>query len=79
MEVTGADASATAATGWLEWTQAGSLTSFVDQAYAGDTSERAWRERFPGATMASSRMTLREIYLALARGERASAAKKEAA
>lgn len=79
VEVTGAEASATAATGWLEWRQAGSLTSFVDPAYTGDANERAWRERFPGATVEASRMTLREIYLALARGERASSAKKEAA
>jgi ABC-2 type transport system ATP-binding protein len=79
VEVTGASANATAASGWLEWTQAGALTSFVESAYAGDPSERAWRERFPGATVVASRMTLREIYLALARAGRASAAKEEAA
>ena len=65
------------APGWLEWNQAGSLTTFVDPAYTGEGSERAWRERFAGAAVASSSMTLREIYLALARAERA--AKKEAA
>ncbi len=67
----------TAAPGWLEWNQAGALTSFVDPAYTGDASERAWRERFAGAAVGSSPMTLREIYLALARAERF--AKKEAA
>ena len=76
VELTGAITGA-AAPGWLEWNQAGALTTFVDPAYMGDVSERGWRERFIGASVASSPMTLREIYLALARAERS--AKKEAA
>lgn len=76
VELTGAT-SATADPGWLEWSQSGALTTFVDPGYTGDGSERAWRERFAGTVVASSPMTLREIYLALARTERA--AKKEAA
>jgi ABC-2 type transport system ATP-binding protein len=76
VELTGVT-NGTAAPGWLEWNQAGALTTFVDPAYTGDGSERAWRERFAGAAVSSSPMTLREIYLALARAERA--AKKEAA
>ena len=78
VEVTGAP-NATPVPGGLEWTQAGALTSWVEPAYAGEPTERAWRERFPGAAVNASSMTLREIYLALARVERAGATKKEAA
>ncbi len=78
VEVTGAT-NATPVSGGLEWTQAGALTSWVEPAYAGESTERAWRERFPGASVNASPMTLREIYLALAHSERAGAKKEEAA
>ena len=79
VEVTGATADAAPQATWLDWNQAGALTSFVDSAYAGDATERSWRERFSGAAVTSSPLALREIYLALARAERAQAAGKEAA
>ncbi|MBI4625207.1 MAG: ABC transporter ATP-binding protein [Verrucomicrobia bacterium] len=70
VEVTGAAADAAAAAGWLDWTRAGALTRFVETAYAGEATERAWREKFPGATVTAQPMALREIFIALARTER---------
>jgi ABC-2 type transport system ATP-binding protein len=78
VEVTGAPASTQVAAGWLEWTQAGALTSFVATDYAGEPTDRLWRERFASGSVSAAPMTLREIYLALARADRAGD-KKEAA
>jgi len=73
VEVTGA-VPANMATGraeWLEWETAGALTRFVETRYAGETTEREWRARFGGAEVRARAMTLREIFMALARAERA--------
>lgn len=66
VELTGAAGGAPVA-GALEWEQAGQLTRFVETAYAGETTERVWRERFPGVTVTAQPMTLREIFITLAR------------
>lgn len=69
VEISRAPGSAVAGAGpaALEWEHAGSLTRFVATDYAGEETERSWRERFPGATLAIQPMTLREIFLVLAR------------
>ncbi len=71
VEVTQAPAAAGPAAGWLDWEQAGALTRFVEPAYAGEATAAAWRERFPGATVTAQPMTLREIFVTLARSGRA--------
>ena len=73
VEVTGAPESAGAVDGWLEWERAGGLTRFIETRYAGEATERAWRERFAGATVVGQPMTLREIFMALARAARTEA------
>jgi ABC-2 type transport system ATP-binding protein len=78
VEVTTVDDRAVQAS-WLEWKRAGGLTSFVETAYAGDTTESAWRAHFPGATLSAQPMSLREIFLVLARTERARIEKGAAA
>ena len=55
---------------WLEWKSGAGRASFVDSAYGRDTTERACRERFPVATMQAHTMTLREIFITLARAGR---------
>jgi len=70
VELTGAPESASAPVGALEWNRAGSLTRFVATDYAGEASERAWGERYPGATVRALPMTLREIFIVLARAGR---------
>ncbi|MBS0663478.1 MAG: ABC transporter ATP-binding protein [Verrucomicrobia bacterium] len=79
VEILNAAEGAVAEPGWLKWERAGSLMSFVETGYAGDPTERAWRERFPGATLSAQPMSLREIFLTLARTERAQARKGAAA
>lgn len=70
VEVTGAPAGSAPQPGWLEWERSGTLTRFVETHYAGEVTERAWRERFPGATVSASALTLREIFMVLARAGR---------
>ncbi len=79
VEVLGAADGTQAAPGWLEWARAGGLVSFVDPGYGGEPTERSWRERFPGATVTAQPMSLREIFLTLARTERTAAQKGVAA
>jgi ABC-2 type transport system ATP-binding protein len=79
VEVTGAPAAAAPGAGELEWAQAGALTRFVEPAYAGEATERAWRERFPGATVVAQPMALREIFITLARSGRTETLKGAAA
>lgn len=69
VELTGATASG-APTGALEWEQAGNLSRFIATDYAGETSERGWRERYAGAEVKTQPMTLREIFITLARTSR---------
>jgi ABC-2 type transport system ATP-binding protein len=63
---------------WLEWESAGALTRFVETRYAGAVTEQAWRERFGAATVKAQPMTLREIFMVLARTSRAGAVRTEA-
>ena len=67
VELTGAPDGALAPPGALEWSRAGNLTRFVTTDYAGEASERAWRERYPGVNLRALPMTLREIFIVLAR------------
>lgn len=71
VELTGAtfDASLKPA-GALEWECAGQLTKFIATDYAGEASERAWHERWPEATLRLSPLSLREIFITLARAGR---------
>jgi ABC-2 type transport system ATP-binding protein len=70
VEVSDAPAAASALPSWLQWERAGTLTRFIETGYAGESSERDWRERFPGGTVSAQPMTLREIFMALARANR---------
>lgn len=54
----------------LEWERAGGLVRFVDTTYSGEATEQQWRERFPGSVVTAQPMTLREIFLTLARSSR---------
>ncbi len=71
VEVTGAASTFSPGDEWLDWEQAGALTKFVETRYAGQATERAWRERFGSDRVTAHAMTLREIFLTLARAERA--------
>jgi len=79
VELTDAPAGAAAPAGVLEWGRAGNLTRFIATDYAGDTSERAWQERWPGATIKAAPLTLREIFVTLARAGRDLSSKGAAA
>jgi len=56
----------------LGWERAGGLTRFVVTDYAGEASERRWREHYAGATLSFRPLTLREIFVALARARQGS-------
>jgi ABC-2 type transport system ATP-binding protein len=56
--------------GWLELEQTGGLVRFVETQYAREATERACRERFPEAAVTAQPMTLREIFVTLARESR---------
>lgn len=66
----GAPASAPLPASWLGWRQEGGRVSFCDSAYDASMTERLCRERFPSATVQAHPMTLREIFIALARAGR---------
>jgi ABC-2 type transport system ATP-binding protein len=55
---------------WLSLERSGSALRFVHSAYAGDATERELLERFPGARIESTPMSLRDIFLAIGRRER---------
>jgi ABC-2 type transport system ATP-binding protein len=57
-------------TGWLELEQKGGLVRFIDSRYERAATERACRERFPEAAVTAHPMTLREIFVTLARAKR---------
>jgi ABC-2 type transport system ATP-binding protein len=57
---------------WLKFERAGSRVTFVDSRYSREATEPACRARFPEAAVTARPMTLREIYIALARRERKS-------
>jgi len=71
VEMTGGNGAADAGPirGELEWARSGQLTRFVTTGYAGEGSERDWRARFPGATFNIQPMSLREIFVTLARAK----------
>jgi ABC-2 type transport system ATP-binding protein len=78
VEVTGAAVEVGAVPGWLEVEKAGALIRFVETRYAGEATERAWQERLGGGTFAAQPMTLREIFMVLARASRAEAKERSA-
>jgi len=53
--------------GWLEFERSGQRVSFVDNAFDPEGSERAYSQFFPGGSPVIRPMTLREIFLTLAR------------
>ncbi len=63
--------------GWLEVERAGRNVRFVDSQYEREATEQACRERFADATVTAQPMSLREIFLTMARVQRAE--RKEAA
>ncbi len=56
---------------WHGYERAGQLVRFVESAYDGQGTEAACRECFPSASVAAHPMTMREIFIALARAGRA--------
>ncbi len=55
---------------WLDWQCEAGRASFVDSAYDRETTERACRDRFPSATVQARPMSLRAIFITLARAGR---------
>ena len=78
VEVTNAGTGAVTATGWLEWERSGVLTRFVETCYEPEATERRWQERFGSAEVTAKPMTLREIFMVLARANRGNATEAEA-
>lgn len=62
---------------WLEPDRAGNLVRFVTTDYQPETTEAACRARFPQGTVVVRPMTLREIFIVLARDGRAAAVAEE--
>ena len=81
LEVTLDDSSADVANlprTWLQFERAGNLIRFVVMDYSRDTTEPACRARFPSASVIARPMSLREIFLVLARQGRAAPVEAEA-
>jgi ABC-2 type transport system ATP-binding protein len=55
---------------WLDWQCVAGRASFVESAYDREATERACRERFPSATVQARPLSLREIFVTLARAGR---------
>ncbi len=55
---------------WTERQTSGRIVRFVETRYAGPESERRIAAAFPGGSIESHRMTLREIFVAVARTQR---------
>jgi ABC-2 type transport system ATP-binding protein len=79
VEVSGLSADIRPTSTMLNWEQSGTLTRFVASDYAGETTERAWREKFSGAPVTLSPLSLREIFITLAKHWRTTADGKGAA
>lgn len=79
VEITGASGEINPASTMLGWERAGALTRFVASDYAGESTERLWAEKFPGAAIATQPMSLREIFITLAKQARAAGDRKGAA
>ncbi|HEY5079205.1 MAG TPA: ABC transporter ATP-binding protein [Opitutaceae bacterium] len=56
--------------GWNEFERSGQRVTFVDSAFEEARTRQACLERFPGGSVAARPMTLREIFLTLARTHR---------
>ncbi|AOS45342.1 ABC transporter ATP-binding protein YtrB [Lacunisphaera limnophila] len=54
---------------WLGWRSEAGRAVFVESAYRRETTEQNCRQRFPSATVQAHPMTLREIFISLARRE----------
>ncbi|HEY8993818.1 MAG TPA: ABC transporter ATP-binding protein [Lacunisphaera sp.] len=55
---------------WLGWRCEAGRASFVESGYRREATEQACRERFPSAAVQAHPMTLREIFITLARNGR---------
>lgn len=55
---------------WLDWESGTGRVAFVESGYSPEKSELACRERYPVATVRAHPMTLREIFITLARATR---------
>lgn len=55
---------------WLGWRSEAGRVSFVDSGYHREKTEQSCRERFPAARVQAHPMTLREIFITLARSGR---------
>lgn len=60
----------TANTDWLEFQRKGGLIQFIAPHYRAEATEQECAERFPGAVASTQPMTLREIFIVLARESR---------
>ena len=78
VEVTGAAAAAAALPECVEWEQSGVLTRFVATRYAAGESEREWSARLGTSAVRVQPMSLREIFMTLARTARATLREVEA-
>jgi ABC-2 type transport system ATP-binding protein len=58
---------------WLELERRNSLVRFVDTRYSSPATEQLIAERFPGSTFVAHPLSLREIFIALAKSKRARA------
>lgn len=58
------------AASWLELEQKGGLIRFIETRYGRETTERLCHENFPGGVVTAHPMTLREIFVTLARETR---------
>jgi ABC-2 type transport system ATP-binding protein len=56
---------------WLELERAGDRVRFIDRNHSPSSGEASYRERFPSAALVVHPMTLREIFVAIARASRA--------
>ncbi len=54
-------------TGWINWESGAGRTTFIDSAYNRETSEGLCQKHFPFAAVAIQPLSLREIFIALAR------------
>jgi ABC-2 type transport system ATP-binding protein len=61
------------AASWLGLERSGNLVRFIESRYQAAASEALYRDRFPDAAVTASPLTLREIFVALARHQRPSA------
>ena len=72
VEVSSVPADITPPESALQWERSGSLGRFIETRYAGSVSHDSWATLLGGSPATASPMSLREIFLALARAERAS-------